>query len=53
MLLVLSELMDSNDQKAARGKTMSCIKRRSISGHFNNIIYELIIETFWETFPVT
>ena len=44
MLVVLHELMDSDDEKPHRGKTRKWVKRRSERGYFNNIIRELRIE---------
>ena len=44
MLVVLSELKDSDDEKPRRGKTRPWIKRRREKGYFNNIIKELRIE---------
>ena len=39
ILVVLPELMDTDDdKKTTGGKTRSYIKRRSLSGYFNNII---------------
>ena len=43
-LVVLNELMDSDDEKHQRGKTRNWIKRRHERGYFNNIIQELRIE---------
>ena len=43
-LVVLNELMDSDDEKPQRGKTRNWIKRRHKRGYFNNIIQELRIE---------
>lgn len=43
-LLVLSELMDSDNEKPHRGKTRSWIKRRDEKRYFNNIVKELKIE---------
>ena len=43
-LVLLKELMDSDDEKPHRGKTRSWIKRRRDRGYFNNIIRELRIE---------
>ena len=43
-LVVLNELMDSDDEKPLRGKTRNRIKRRHDRGYFNNIIQELRIE---------
>ena len=34
MLVVLSELMYSDDEKPTRGKTRPWVKRRSVSGYF-------------------
>ena len=36
-LVVLNELMDSDDEKPRRGKTQTWIKRREEKGYFNNI----------------
>ena len=44
LLVVLSELMNSDDKKRIRGKARSWIKRRTVSGCFNNVIAELMIE---------
>ena len=44
LVLVLNELMDSDDEKATRGKTREWVKRRSQSGYFNNIVKELKVE---------
>ena len=44
MLVVLSELMDSDIKKPTGGKNTSWIKGRSVSGYFNNIKCELMIE---------
>ena len=44
ILVVLPELMDSDDEKSTRGKTRLWIKRRSVSGYFNNVITELMIK---------
>ena len=43
-LVVLSELIDSDDEKPRRRKTREWIKRRREKGYFINIIKELIIE---------
>ena len=43
-LVLLNELMDSDDEKPHRSKTRSWIKRRRGRGYFNNIIRELRIE---------
>ena len=43
-LVVLNELMDSDDEKPQQGKTRNWIKRRHERGYFNNIIQELRIE---------
>ena len=37
-LVVLSELIDSDDEKPRRGKTREWIKRRREKGYFTNII---------------
>ena len=44
LVLVLSELMDSDDEKPTRGKTREWVKRREQSRHFNNIVKELKVE---------
>ena len=43
-VIILSELVDSDDEKPTRGKTRQWIRRRKERGHFTNIIQELIIE---------
>ena len=43
-LLVLNELMDSDNEKSQRGKLRNWIKRSRERGYFNNIIQELRIE---------
>ena len=43
-LMVLNELIDSDDEKPQRGKTRNWIKRRHDRGYFNNIIQELRVE---------
>ena len=43
-LVVMHELMDSDDKKPLSGKPRKCVKRRSERGYFNNIITELRIE---------
>ena len=43
-LVLLNELMDSDDEKPHRGKTRSWIKRKRDRGYFNNIIRKLRIE---------
>ena len=40
-VLVLNELMDSDDEKPTRGKTWGWVKRSEQSGYFNNIVKEL------------
>ena len=54
ILVVLSELMDSDDKKPTRRKTRSWIKRGTVTVYFNGIIRELTIkdrmgfkEIFW------
>ena len=42
-LVVLDELMNSDDEKPQGGKTRNWIKRRHERGYFNNIIQELRI----------
>ena len=44
LLVVLSELMNSDDRKRIRGKARPWIKRRTVSGCFNNVIPKLMIE---------
>ena len=44
MIVVLSELVDSDDEKPCRGKTRDWVKRRDEKGYFNNIIQELKVE---------
>ena len=56
ILVMLPELMDSNNKKPSRGKIRSWIKRRSVSGYFNNTIPELMIEErmgFKEMFQIS
>ena len=43
-LVVLCELLDSDDEKPTRGKTRNWIKRREERGYFSNIVQELKIE---------
>ena len=40
-VIILNELMDSDDEKPHRGKTRRWVKRRSDWGYFNNVIKEL------------
>ena len=42
--VILSELVDSDDEKPRRGKTREWIKRRHQLVSFQNIIKELIVE---------
>ena len=44
MVVILSELADSDDEKPTRGPTRSWIKRRKENGFFETIIRELILE---------
>ena len=44
LVLVLNELMDSDDEKPTRGKTREWVKRREQSRCFNNIVKELKVE---------
>ena len=44
MVVILSELADSDDEKPTRGPTRSWIKRRKENGFFEIIIRELILE---------
>ena len=41
---MLSELMDSDEEKPTRGRTRPQLKKRSVSGYFINIIHDLMIE---------
>ena len=43
-VIVLNELVDSDDEKPNRGKTRKWIRRRKERGYFTNIIQELIVE---------
>ena len=43
-VIVLNELVDSDDEKPTRGKTRKWIRRRKERGYFTNIIQELIVE---------
>ena len=43
-VLLLCELMDSDDEKPRRGKTREWVKRRREKGYFNNIVKELKVE---------
>ena len=44
MVVILSELADSDDEKPTRGPTRSWINRRKENGFFETIIRELILE---------
>ena len=44
LVLVLNELMDSDDEKPTRGKTREWVKRREQCGYFNNSVTELKVE---------
>ena len=44
VVMVLTELVDSDDEKPRRGKTTECIKRKRESGYFQNIFQELNVE---------
>ena len=44
VVMVLTKLVDSHDEKPRRGKTREWIKRRRESGYFQNIFQELKIE---------
>ena len=48
-LLVLNELMDSDDKKPHRSQIRKWVKRRRKRGYFNNIIKKLSIE-YWAGF---
>ena len=43
-IIVLNELVDSDDEKPTQGKTRKWIRRRKERGYFTNIIQELIVE---------
>ena len=43
-VIILNEVMDSDDEKPHRRKTKRWLKRRRDRGYFNNIIKELRIE---------
>ena len=43
-VIILNELLDSDDEKPHRGKTRLWVKRRSDPGYFNHIIKELRVE---------
>ena len=43
-VIILNELMDSDDEKPFREKTRQWVKRRNDQGYFNNIIKELRVE---------
>ena len=43
-VIVLNELVDSDDEKPTQGKTRKWIRRRKERGYFTNIIQELIVE---------
>ena len=43
-LVLLNELMDSDDEKPTRGKNRDWVKRRRDRGCFTNIIKELRVE---------
>ena len=50
-LVVLNELMDSDDEKPQQGKTRNWIKRRHERDYFNNIIQELSFTSFKSLVP--
>ena len=43
-MILLNELMDSNDEKQKRGKTRKWVKRRKERGFFTNIVEELVLQ---------
>ena len=43
-VMVLNELVDSDDEKPTRAKTRKWIRKRKERGYFTNIIQELIAE---------
>ena len=43
-LVILSELIDSDDEKERRGKTRKWIKRRGSHGYYNNLIQEFKVK---------
>ena len=44
LVLVLNELIDSDDKKPTRGKTREWVKRTEKSEYFNNIVKKLKVE---------
>ena len=42
--IILSELVDLDDERPRRGKTRECIRRRSQLGLYETLVKELIIE---------
>ena len=44
MVVVLNELVDSDDEKPTRGKTRNWVKRREEKGYFSTIIKEIRME---------
>ena len=44
LVLILNELMDSDDEKPKREKTREWVKRSEQSGYFNNIVKDLKVE---------
>ena len=44
VVMVLTDLVDSDFEKSCRGKTRESIKRRRKSGYFQNIFQELKVE---------
>ena len=45
-VVILSELVDSDDEKPTRGPTRRSIRKREKKGFFETIIKELILEDF-------
>ena len=46
VVMVLTELVDSDDEIPRRGKTRKWIKRRRESGYFQNIFQESKVERY-------
>ena len=47
--VILSELIDSDDERPSRGKTREWLKRRSELGAYSTIVKELIIDSSTES----
>ena len=44
IMILLNELMDSDDEKPKRGKTRKWVKRRKEGSFFTNIVEELVLQ---------